>query len=106
MATWDWTGTLGWKYEYQIYPVGTELDNVEGNYIYAHHNGRNWEPLYIGAGNLRAETLDHPQAACIKRKGGSHIHAHPNEDEQDREREAADLLRYHAGAYAPSGCNE
>ncbi len=105
-ARWEWIGALGWKYQFEIHTLDAPLDEVQGNYIFARHNGRAWVPVYIGSGILKDLASGHPMAECIRRKGATHIHFHANEEEEDREREEADLLRGHIGAFAPSGCNE
>lgn len=64
-------------------------------------------PIYIGEGNLADRiSNDHHQAACIKKKGATHVHEHLNPKEDDRTAEEADLLANYTNAYEPNGCND
>jgi hypothetical protein len=104
-----WTGASGAGYEYFVHPLPVTFNpNQDGNYIYARKNehGR-WVPVYIGQGDLAKRVGDdHHQAACIKRKGATHVHVHLNQKEKDRTAEEADLLASYTNAYRPDGCNE
>src|ERR1700732_3833662 len=104
-----WSGESGTAYTYYIYslPAGFEAGQ-DGNYIYSRKNDQGkWVPVYIGEGDL-AERIsnDHHQAACIGRKGTTHVHVHLNQSERDRTAEEADLLARYTNSYKPNGCNE
>lgn len=89
-----WTGASGKKYEYAIYPIGTDWSDVAGNYIFARESSpHKWEAIYIGETESFKDRLpNHNELPCIKRNGGTHIHAHVNRDSQARLDEEADLL--------------
>lgn len=96
-------------YRYFVHPAGTPLKEVDGNYIYAKKNAEGlWVPVYIGQGNLadRSDLTKHHKGACIRVKGATHIHAHINADETERQAEEDDLLANYTQAYKPVGCNE
>jgi hypothetical protein len=104
-----WTGTKGTPYKYWIYKLPANLKSgQDGNYIYAKMSNAQWQPLYIGQGDLgdRTDIDNHHQSACLKRKGATHVHARRNAKESDRKAEEADLLAAHPEAYQPTGCNE
>ena len=104
-----WTGGSGTSYTYFIWPLPASFShNQDGNYIFSRKNDEGlWVPIYIGQGDLADRVSDdHHQAACIKRKGATHVHVHLNQKEKDRLTEEADLLTRYTNAYAPSGCNE
>ena len=104
-----WTGGSGTNYTYHIHSLPVTFDpNQDGNYIYSRKNDQGkWLPIYIGQGDLADRVSDnHHQAACIKRKGATHVHVHLNAKEQDRKAEEADLLAQYTNAYKPNGCNE
>ncbi len=107
--TCDWTGASGTKYTYSVHELPVSFDkNNDGNYIYSKLNQKNqWVPIYIGEGNLGDRVSnDHRQAVCIKYKGATHVHAHPNHSADARKAEGTDLLGRYTNAYKPNGCNE
>jgi len=95
-----WTGASGSQYVYRIYPIGTPMADLTGNYIYARlsHIDKDgvsiWQPVYIGQGNLadRSDLSSHHKSYCIRNAGATHFHAHTNAMRQDRVAEEADLL--------------
>ena len=104
-----WVGESGAEYTYFIHPLPVNFDpNQEGNYIFSKKNENDqWVPIYIGEGDLAERVNDgHHRAACIKRKGATHVHAHLNPAEVDRTAEEQDLLARYTNAYAPNGCNQ
>jgi len=74
----NWPGKSGKSYTYHVYPIGTSLKADAGNYIYAKLNAKNqWAPLYIGeTDDLDSRVATHEKRECVKRNGGTHIHAH------------------------------
>lgn len=104
-----WIGETGTQYKYFIHLLPVNFDpNQDGNYIFSkkNENGK-WVPIYIGEGDLAERVNDnHHQAACIKRKGATHVHEHLNPIEANRLAEEEDLLARYTSAYAPSGCNQ
>lgn len=103
-----WIGASGTKYKYHIWDLPVDFKpNQDGNYIYSKRNENNkWVPIYIGQGDLKDRVENHHQAACIKRKGATHIHVHLNSKKEDRIKEEKDLLANYNNAYQPTGCNE
>ena len=98
--TCTWTGSSGAQYVYRIYPIGTAMKDVTGNYIYAYLSHvdeggvSRWNPVYIGQGNLadRSDLNSHHKGFCIRRAGATHFHAHINTAKSARLVEERDLL--------------
>ena len=90
----NWTGASGEKYEYEIYQIGTNWNDVPGNYIFARESSpRTWQALYIGETESFKDRLPHHnELPCITRHEGTHIHVHINRDSQARLKEEKDLL--------------
>lgn len=92
----DWTGISGEKYNYQIYPLGTEFSNVPGNYVFARENeSRRFTPIYIGQTSNLGERFDtHHKIPCIRRYGATHICVHKSSsNESVRMAEEQDLIK-------------
>ena len=89
-----WTGASGKKYEYEIYPIDTNWNDVPGNYIFARESSsRTWQAIYIGQTESFKDRLpNHNELPCIRRNGGTHVHAHVNRDSRARLEEEGDLL--------------
>ncbi len=89
-----WTGGSGKKYEYEMYPIGTDWNDVPGNYIFAKESlPHKWEAVYIGETESFKDRLpNHNELPCINRNGGTHIHVRINRDSRARLDEEADLL--------------
>lgn len=106
--TCNWRGKSGRDYFYWIYPLPVSFDlSQDGNYIFARLDAIfRWVPIYIGQGNLNNHANSHPQAACIRTRGASHLHGRVNRAERDRLAEEGDLLANYTQAYQPTGCNE
>jgi hypothetical protein len=94
MATCAWTGKSGKKYEYTIYSMDTTWNDVAGNYIFAREaSPGKWSAIYIGETESFKDRLpNHEQLPCIRRNGGTHVHAHVNADTKTRLAEESDLL--------------
>jgi len=90
-----WPGASGKEYKYWINPIETTFKDIPGNYIFAKESspGR-WTPIYIGeTGSLRDRLSNHDKMPCVKRHGGTHIHAHTSSGGKDaRREEESDLL--------------
>ena len=107
--TCTWTGVSGTQYIYRIFPIGTPMRDVAGNYIYTYlshvdDKGVNrWNPIYIGQGNLadRSDLNSLHKGFCIRQAGATHFHAHINAAKSARLAEESDLL---AGRSTP--CND
>lgn len=102
LGTISWSGVLGHKYQYWIYPIGTQFQDKPGNYIYAKEiaPGR-WAPLYIGqTESLQNRLANHEKMPCVRGNGGTHIHTHVSGNQQARLNEETDLIR----KWSPS-CN-
>jgi hypothetical protein len=95
--TCNWTGKSGTVYNYTIYEIGGDWNDVSGNYIFAKEpSPHNWEAVYIGETESFKDRLpNHEKLPCIKRNGGTHVHAHTNENEKARLAEESDLLSNH-----------
>jgi len=89
-----WTGASSKKYEYEMYPIGTNWSDVPGNYIFAKETSpHKWTAVYIGETESFKDRLPHHnELPCISRNGGIHIHIHINRDSRARLEEEADLL--------------
>ena len=89
-----WVGASGKKYEYWIYPIGTSFKDSPGNYIFAKETAPDrWTPVYIGeTDSLKDRLSNHEKMPCVKRYGGTHVHAHTGSaDEKTRRAEESDL---------------
>ena len=89
-----WPGASGEEYEYWIHLIGATFKDSPGNYIFAKETspGR-WTPIYIGeTESLKDRLSNHEKIPCVKRHGGTHIHAHTNSsDVNARRAEESDL---------------
>jgi hypothetical protein len=93
-----WTGDSGAKYEYKIFDIDGDWNDVPGNYIFAKETSpRKWGAVYIGETESFKERIpNHNELPCIRRNGGTHVHAHVNRDSRARLSEEADLCAYHS----------
>jgi len=98
-----WTGASGKKYEYEIFPIGTDWNDVSGNYIFARQSSpTRWLSVYIGeTESFKNRLPNHNELPCIRRNDGTHIHAHINRDSLARLAEETDLLNNNS-----SPCND
>ena len=90
-----WPGASGKEYNYWIYPIGTTFKESPGNYIFAKETSSDrYSPIYIGeTENLEERLANHEKMSCVKRHGGTHIHAHTSSSEVNvRRAEESDLL--------------
>ncbi len=89
-----WTGKSGKKYSYEIHPMTESWADVPGNYIFAKETTpTNWVPVYVGeTESLKDRLPNHNELPCVRRNGGTHIHAHTNSDAKARLAEEADLV--------------
>lgn len=94
-ATINWPGQSGQLYQYFIYLIGTEFNEVPGNYIFCKQSSPgNWTPIYIGqTGNLKERLPNHEKLPCVRRNGGTHVHVHESSPvESIRRAEEDDLI--------------
>lgn len=107
-TTCNWIGTSGTTYTYHVYTLPqTFSKKQDGNYIYVTIVNNQWNPIYIGEGDLGERVSEnHHQAECISKKGATHVHAHLNSSEKSRTSEESDLLANYTQSYSPTGCNE
>ena len=104
-----WRGASGASYLYWIVKIGSRLNAVHGNFIFAKPNATGgWDAIYVGEGELSCRTDLGRQfkGVLIRSKGATHIHIRPNPDPTARLIEKADILDGNPEAYAPMGCNE
>ena len=95
-GTINWPGASGTQYKYWIYPIGTTFRDEPGNYIFAKRTSSGkWTPVYIGETQSLGDRLpNHEKLPCVKRTGGTHVHAQiTSGGQQARLAEEADLLR-------------
>ena len=100
----DWKGKSGNAYRYQGYPIGTSVNEVPANYIFAKsENPGFWTAVYIGeTENLKERFASHHKEDCILKNGGTHFFVHKSSaDHQVRLDEETDLR----GRYNTS-CND
>ncbi len=97
MATCTWTGKSGTKYQYTIYSMDTTWNDKPGNYIFTKESSPgSWTALYIGQTESFKDRLpNHEALPCVRRNGGTHIHARTNESKQARLDEESDLAANH-----------
>ena len=90
-----WTGASGTKYSYTIYTMDTNWNDVPGNYIFAKEvSPHSWSAVYIGETESFKDRLpNHNELPCIRKNGGTHIHAHNNNSSSDRLKEESDLCK-------------
>jgi hypothetical protein len=106
-----WAGASGKKYTFYVYPRGTTVTPMDGNYVYAKLNAHNqWVPVYFGEGDLSkragSDSSSHHRKKCIDTKGATHVHMHGNGDKDSRRTEEMDLLANYTNALEPNGgCN-
>jgi len=92
----NWYGASGRGYTY--YAIDTGLQSKPGNYVFAKRSqSGGWIPVYIGqTEDLESRLSGHEKLPCVKRNGGTHIHAHiSSADAKVRRAEEADLLAKH-----------
>lgn len=74
-----WYGPNGTPYEYRVYGLNTNWNDVPGNYIFVTREDHiGWVPLYIGETGSFQYRLDanHEKWAEALHLGMTHIHAH------------------------------
>lgn len=84
-----WDGKSGREYKYWIYPIGTKMKAVAGNYVFAKETQPNsFKPIYVGeTGDLNTRLDNHHKMPCIIRNGATHICTHTNNAGEDARRE-------------------
>ena len=100
-----WYGSSGAAYQYGVYPLNTNWNDVPGNYIFTKWTANGWSPLYVGETDSFSNRLgslgSHHAHGCATRNGMTHIHARTNMGGVARRRaEEADIIR----RYTPT-CN-
>ncbi len=92
--TCEWRGASERKYTYGIYSMDTVWNDVPGNYIFAKRTApARWTAAYIGeTDSLKNRLPNHNELPCVRRNGGTHIHAHVSSNAQSRLDEEADLM--------------
>lgn len=92
----EWRGASGATYEYTVFPLNTDWNDVAGNYIFAKIVDGRWHAIYIGeTSSLKDRPLGpgHDDWECGQRNGMTHIHARTNTGGQVvRRSEEADLI--------------
>lgn len=73
------TGLNGTRYEFQVYPAGTQFRQVPGLYFFGHPKAQGgWHALYIGQTHdlqvrVGAGLQNHHQYSAAKRLGFTHV---------------------------------
>ncbi len=90
----NWPGASGTKYKYWVHSLDTTFKDQGGNYIFAKKTASGkWTPVYIGETESLSDRLpNHDKLPCVRRNGGTHIHAHTSGGQRERRAEEADLL--------------
>jgi hypothetical protein len=67
----NWIGASGTPYKFYIWEIPANFSpNQNGNYIYAKKNSEGkWVPIYIGQGDLKDRSENHPKQNCISSNG-------------------------------------
>jgi hypothetical protein len=92
-----WSGISGKTYKYWIKPIGTSFKSEPGNYIFAKETSQQtWIAIYVGETDNLDRRLSNPDShekiGCVRRNGGTHIHAHTSSDNTTTRRgEEADI---------------
>ena len=90
-----WLGKSGKEYKYWIHEMDTSFKDEPGNYLFAKQTSPGkWTPVYIGeTESLKDRLSNHDKLPCVKRHGGTHIHAHTTPGGQKvRRDEEGDLI--------------
>ena len=93
-----WRGEDGAPYEFRIYGLDTNWNDVPGNYIFAKRSGAGWIALYIGQTSSFKNRLSpsHEHWNRALQHGMTYIHAHTgSEYERTRRYEEWNLIRRH-----------
>ena len=88
-------GKSGKQYTFTIFPINTNFADVAGNYVFMKErsDGSYAPPIYFGITNSFKDRFDtHHKWRCITGQGATHIGAHVNSRQADRESEELDLL--------------
>lgn len=103
-----WRGESGELYEYAVFEMPFEPDaNNDGNYIFAKCVGDDdWQPVYIGQGELKDAYNRAIEKGCVQKHGATHYHMFIEADMLRREAEEADLIKGYPQCMEPDGCNE
>ena len=91
----QWDGETGKQYKYWIYPIGHELIQERGNYVFAKQTEANkYRPIYAGeTEDLSTRFDNHHKMPCILLNGATHICAHINDaGERSRRTEEQDII--------------
>ena len=94
--TFDWEGASGFRYHYEIHPIGDAFRSVPGNYIYSKQTKLgSWTPIYIGeTDDLSKRVVDLRQCVCCANHGATHVHIRATSAGRSaRLAEGADLRR-------------
>lgn len=97
----EWTGESGAKYNFAIYPFGTDFKAVGAVYIVTKRTvksdgGGNHNFIYVGqTGDLSTRFDDHHKAACFKKNGANCICIHLNGKESQRLDIETDLVMHY-----------
>ena len=94
VQTCTWLGKSGKAYAYKVYKIGTEFNDIGGNYIFAKLTQANkLTPQYVGeTQSLKDRLPNHEKLPCAKRNGATHIHVHANGSSAARLAEEKDLI--------------
>lgn len=78
--TQTWCGQSGRIYTYEIHTIGSRLESVPGNFIFAKREQGRWLAIYIGeTADLAERFASHQVMPCVVENGATHIHARVND---------------------------
>ena len=106
LGTMTLTGASGNKYEFNVYPLGTEFNVIGAVYYVSKRTvkadgGGEHSKIYIGQTSDMSERFDnHHKADCFNRYGANCLSTHREDNEENRLSIESDLLE----AYNPP-CN-
>ena len=91
----EWKGKSGQAYTYHLYNIGTQMDPVPANYIFAKATEPNrFRAIYIGqTGDISERFDNHHKMPSIKKEGATHVCTHKSStSETERQAEESDLI--------------
>ncbi|MDE0481724.1 MAG: hypothetical protein OXI67_04005 [Candidatus Poribacteria bacterium] len=86
-------GVSGYFYPFTLYPIGTDLPDVEAVYIFTKAEDGSCDPLYIGqTGTLKSTISDHAKWTCVSRLFVNALCVYFEKDATVRKQIANDLI--------------
>ena len=97
LASVTFTGASGMKYDFDVYPWGTNFRPIGAVYFttkrYSSGNGYSHAKIYVGqTGDLLERFDNHHKIGCFRTNGANCICIHPEGVENSRRRIESDLI--------------